>query len=66
MSKPLIDGLQKKWAERESKKRAAQCKKAIEYNQDKFNCRIVPYHQMVAGAIQSGWFVEALPVKEEK
>ncbi len=66
MAKSLIEGLQQKHAEREAKKRTKDCKEAIQYNQKKFNCRVVPYHQMVAGQVSSGWFVEALLVKEKK
>ncbi|HEA19632.1 hypothetical protein LCGC14_1125830 [marine sediment metagenome] len=52
--------------QKERQDRANNFKKAVEYQEKKFNCVIIPVHTFVGGNMQSGWLGEALPVKEKK
>ncbi len=52
--------------QKERQDRANKFKKAVEYQEKKFNCVIIAVHTFAGGSMQSGWIAEALPVKEEK
>jgi len=67
MSKKLTpEDFQKLEEKKERQARAEKLKKAVQYQEKKFNGVILPVYSFIGDNIRSGWIAEALPVKEEK
>lgn len=64
--KTLETNEKRKQRKLEMKARSEEFVKAVKYQEEKFNCLILSYHQLTGDRISSGWLGQALPVKEEK